>query len=83
MKGYNTGDMLEWLPFIEGYAITGDLKSAREISIEAFYDDSRPRKGLCHTWTRIRENNPGDEALMQLSYEMLETFQCAPKSGMN
>lgn len=82
-KGYNTGDMLEWLPFIEGYAISGDLESAREISIEAFYDDSRPRKGLCHTWKRIQENISGDDAVTQLANEMLKTFQCAPNSSMN
>lgn len=82
-QGYNTGDMLEWLPFIEGYAVSGDLKSAREISIEAFHDDSRPRKGLCHTWNRILENLGGDEAVTKLANEMLGTFQCAPNSGMN
>lgn len=77
-KGYDTGDMLEWLPFIEGYAISGDLKSAREISIRAFRDDSRPRKGLCHTWLRIQENMAGDEEITRLADELLQTFQCAP-----
>jgi len=78
-QGYNTGDMLEWLPFIEGYVITGDLNMAREISITAYYDDSQPRKGLCHTWKRIRENNLEDESVTQLADEMLETFQCSPE----
>jgi len=78
-QGYNTGDMLEWLPFIEGYVITGDLNMAREISITAYYDDSQPRKGLCHTWKRIRENNLEDESISQLADEMLEMFQCPPE----
>jgi len=78
-QGYNTGDMLEWLPFIEGYVITGDLNMAREISITAYYDDSQPRKGLCHTWKRIRENNLEDESVTQLADEMLEMFQCPPE----
>ena len=55
-QGYIPGDALEWLPFIEGYVRTGDYKAARELSNLAYQDDSRPRKGLCHTWERIHDN---------------------------
>ena len=77
-KGFAPGDALEWLPFIEGYVITGDTGSAREISILAFEDDSRPRKGLCHTWRRIQTNGQGQAEVENLASEMLTTFVCPP-----
>ena len=75
-QGFLPGDALEWLPFIEGYVITGDYQAAREISILAYQDDSRPRKGLCYTWQRIQDNGHGQDAVKNLSLEMLEKFDC-------
>jgi hypothetical protein len=77
-KGFAPGDALEWLPFIEGYVIKGDTKSAREISIMAYEDDSRPRKGLCHTWKRIQANGQGKVEVENLASEMLVSFGCPP-----
>jgi hypothetical protein len=75
-QGYIPGDALEWLPFIEAYAIAGNDQAARELSILAYHDDSRPRKGLCYTWQRIRSDEEGQ--IEQLASEMLEKFECAP-----
>jgi len=77
-QGFVPGDALEWLPFIEGYVITGDFKTARELSILAYQDDSRPRKGLCYTWERIRVNGQGQEDVENLATQMLEKINCAP-----
>ena len=77
-QGFSPGDALEWLPFIEGYVITGDYQSAREISTLAYQDDSRPRKGLCYTWKRIKADGHGQEKIEQLSNEMLDAFECNP-----
>ena len=74
-KGFVPGDALEWLPFIEGYVVTGNYQSARELSIMAYNDDSRPRKGLCHTWKRIQEDQEESDSL---AVEMLERFECPP-----
>jgi hypothetical protein len=70
------GDALEWLPFIEAYAITGNDQAARDLSILAYQDDSRPRKGLCYTWQRIQTND--GKGIAQLASEMLEEFGCTP-----
>jgi hypothetical protein len=77
-QGFVPGDALEWLPFIEGYVVTGEYQTARELSILAYQDDSRPRKGLCYTWKRIRVNGQGWEEVETLANEMLETFKCSP-----
>jgi hypothetical protein len=75
-QGYVPGDALEWLPFIEGYVLMGDYHTAREISILAYQDDSRPRKGLCHAWQRIRVNAQGILEVENLVKDMLEKFTC-------
>jgi hypothetical protein len=75
-QGFVPGDALEWLPFIEGYVIMGNYQTAREISILAYEDDSRPRKGLCYTWNRIQIEGQGWEEIESLSSEMLEKFDC-------
>ena len=77
-QGLAPGDALEWLPFIEGYVITGDYQSARDLSILAYQDDSRPRKGLCHTWKRIQTNGDGRKEIENLANNMLQEFSCAP-----
>jgi len=77
-QGFVPGDALEWLPFIEAYVITGDYQTAKELSMLAYNDDSRPRKGLCHMWQRIRADGQGQVEIEQLSSEMLEKFECAP-----
>jgi hypothetical protein len=75
-QGFAPGDALEWLPFIEAYVTTGNHQAAKETSILAYNDDSRPRKGLCHTWQRIRADGQGQ--VEQLASEMLEKFECVP-----
>ena len=77
-QGFVPGDALEWLPFIEGYVINGDYQLAKEISILAYQDDSRPRKGLCYTWKRIQNNGQGQEDIRVLSEDLLEKFNCPP-----
>ena len=78
VQGFVPGDALEWLPFIEGYVITGNYQIARDISVLAYKDDSRPRKGLCHTWKRIHTNEAGHSEAEQLASDMLAKFECAP-----
>jgi len=77
-QGFVPGDALEWLPFIEAYVIRGDYQTARELSVLAYQDDSRPRKGLCYAWKRIQVNGQGTAEIESLASEMLKKFVCAP-----
>jgi hypothetical protein len=77
-QGFVPGDALEWLPFIEGYVITGNYQTAKNLSILAYQDDSRPRKGLCFMWNRILVNGQGNAEVEDLASKMLEKFECAP-----
>jgi hypothetical protein len=78
VQGYLPGDALEWLPFIEAYVLTGDYQTARELSLLAYQDDSRPRKGLCYAWQRIQVDGQGNVEVENLASELLEQFNCAP-----
>jgi hypothetical protein len=43
----------EWLPFIEGYAMTGQLDRAVEISQAAIAEDDRILVRLCQLWGKV------------------------------
>jgi hypothetical protein len=77
-RGFAPGDALEWLPFIEAYVRSGDVQKARDLSITAFQDDSRPRKGLCYTWKRIQSERPDLEEVQIVAAELREEFVCPP-----
>jgi len=57
-QGFVPQDDFEWLPFIEGYARTGDLKSAEQITRQAWKDNAKLRQGLCGLWERVRAEDP-------------------------
>ena len=48
----------ELLPYIEGYAHTGNWKSAEELSMKAIGLSSRMTRILCSTWERIQLGCP-------------------------
>jgi len=77
-QGFVPGDALEWLPFIEGYVLTGEYETARELSLLAYRDDSRPRKGLCYAWQRILVSGEGSTQVESLALDLLDEFACAP-----
>jgi len=43
----------EWLPFIEAYALTGDLDKAASLSIQVFEQDADLAPALCSLWDRV------------------------------
>lgn len=50
-------EVYEWLPFVEGFARTGDWETARRLSLRALADSPQIRKGLCAIWQRVPEGN--------------------------
>jgi len=53
-------DYFEWLPFIEADARTGDLKSAEQITHQAWKNDGKLRQGLCVLWQRVQAEGPNE-----------------------
>ena len=69
-QGYQASDPFEWLVFMEGQAMAGDIRAARELSQETLQADRRTRKGICQVWQRVEA---GDQTQIQ---EILTDFQC-------
>ena len=77
-KGDEPEDAFEWLPFIEAYAITGDLDKAQSLSQQAFEAENRPAAGLCLLWERVQDRGPARSESETTSKKMLEAFHCKP-----
>jgi hypothetical protein len=57
-QGFFPQDDFEWLPFIEADALTGDLKSAEQITRQAWKDEAKLHQGLCILWKRVQAEGP-------------------------
>jgi hypothetical protein len=57
-QGFVPQDDFEWLPFIEAYARTGDLKSAVQITRQVWKDNGKLHLGLCVLWQRVQADGP-------------------------
>ena len=80
-KGYapkNIDSPHEWLPFIEGYAYSGEWDTAVELTLASLDRDVRYRPTLCRLWEDI--NTLGEQvAAKELAYEQVFTaMQCSP-----
>ncbi len=60
--GYAPQDPNEWLVFIEAYALTGNLKTAEDLSHAMLERDARTRRGVCTVWERIQVQSPAGDA---------------------
>lgn len=47
-------DPTEWLVFVEGFALIGDLQTAQNLSNTILEEDSRLRRGVCTVWEQIQ-----------------------------
>jgi hypothetical protein len=56
--GYQPGNANEWLPFIEGYAMSGRWPAAQQRTEEALAMDSEIAPRLCILWGRISVKRP-------------------------
>ncbi len=63
--GLQAKEALEWLPFIEAYAHSGDWQQARDLSDRANEPDTQP--GLCAVWQRVSQSTGAQQAAEALS----------------
>ena len=75
-SGFKPDDQNEWLVFIEAYALTGDFKTAEDLSIAVLAEDARMRRGLCTVWKQVLANHPGGSA--GLIESIILSFNCNP-----
>ena len=75
--GYQPADPVEWLPFIEAQAMTGNLQAAEKLSGHAFTSDRRIRNGLCQVWERVWMNPDAQVDSVPVE-QILSEYRCAP-----
>jgi hypothetical protein len=75
--GFQAADPFEWLVFIEAKAMTGDFRTAAQLSERTFKSEQRTRKGLCQLWKRVQENSPAEIQERPQIAELLSEFQCS------
>jgi hypothetical protein len=75
--GYEPEDPFEWLAYIEAQALTGNIESAQELSLDAFTREKRIREGLCQLWKRVETQSPARSESTARVSEALSQFQCA------
>jgi hypothetical protein len=68
----------ELLPYIEGYAQTGDWQRARELTNEAQRLTFRMQRILCDTWGRIEKQAALTEEGQQTVEQVRLSLKCAP-----
>jgi hypothetical protein len=57
-SGFEPEDALEWLVFIEAYALNGEIEKAVESSNAALEMDGRMLKAVCKAWEQIQARGP-------------------------
>ena len=73
-QGFVPQDDFEWLPFIEADARTGDLKSAEQITRQAWKDDGKLHQGLCILWKRVQADGPKEA--QGIASNLLTELEC-------
>ena len=59
-QGLKANNVFEQLPFIEAYAMAGDLKSAEQITHQAWKEKPKSRLSLCALWKRVQGAGPNE-----------------------
>jgi hypothetical protein len=75
--GYQPTDQNEWLVFIKAHALTGDIQTAKSISIAALNEDVRVRRGVCSAWQKIQDQSPAENK--NEIEQIILTFECKPR----
>ena len=79
-KEFTQKNISELLPFIEGYAFTGQWNKARKLSLQAFQTWDKMQYILCDVWGKIAQYSnqtaPVDAQGQSTIQEMLDKFQC-------
>ncbi|HTX78967.1 MAG TPA: hypothetical protein VMC62_04830 [Longilinea sp.] len=76
-RGYTVNDAVELIPFIEGYAHTGDWDKALELTTTAGADASEPAPYLCSIWQTIDRTTPTSSEKLQVIQAVNQQLSCS------
>jgi hypothetical protein len=79
-EGRKVDSTWEYIPYIEGYALTGNYSEARQLSdlvYQAMADGKKPTRDLlCSTWVRIADSPESGAELKTEAAAILSEFGC-------
>ncbi len=67
---------LELFPFIEGYAVAGNLQFAQELTDKVIIGSRTYRPQLCHIWNKVALQIEGNLERQDFADQVLEEFNC-------
>jgi hypothetical protein len=76
-QGYTATAGVEWIPFIKGYAYTGNWNKALELTTTASTDGSNPAPYLCSVWQAIDQTAPASPAKDQVFQTVSQQLACS------
>jgi len=76
-QGFAASTPVEWLPFIEGYARTGNLEKAASLTQKVHEAGKDLSPALCSLWTRAASQDPADRDLQAAAGEWRASLKCA------
>ena len=76
-QGYSAILPAEWLPFIEAYAITGDMDTAGDLTLQVYQEKPELGPALCSLWQRVENHADIAENVSQGIPDIRALLKCA------
>ena len=70
-------NVLEWLPYIEGYAHIGQLNEAEQLSQKVLQIHPKMRRTLCSLWGRVQTDTPSSPEKDLLLGNQMKSLNCS------
>jgi hypothetical protein len=80
-KGFAPGNAYEWLPFIEGYAYSGQWEKAQQRTLSAFDMNAAASPSLCRIWKQIQSSGKAPAGSQGRIDSLRNTLQCTTAAG--
>ncbi len=74
--GHRPNNVREWLPFIEGFAHTGELQKAEMLTLDSKQTQPGLTIELCNLWGRISESSPQTPGLADSAARIISQLGC-------
>jgi len=70
-------NVLEWMPYIEGYAHVGQLSKAEQLSQKVYQVHPKMRRTLCSLWGRAQNETPASPEKDRAVANQMKSLNCS------
>ncbi|MEW5869943.1 MAG: hypothetical protein AB1894_11750 [Chloroflexota bacterium] len=75
-KNFNRETASELLPFLVGYAHTGQWEQAARLSLQAYQASNKTRDLLCQTWYNLEQELPASPGRQDAQEQVYQNLEC-------